>query len=71
MTNLLSAARVPKDDQVEVIKIQLIDMVWTWWIAEEERFEKPVTWEKFTESFYERFFPKTARRKMEQQFINL
>ena len=33
--------------------------------------EKPVTWEKFTESFYEQFFLKTVRREMEQQFINL
>jgi len=53
MTNLLNAARVSKDDQVEVIKIQLIDVARTWWIAEEERLEKPVPWEKFTESFYE------------------
>jgi len=33
--------------------------------------EKPITCERFYESFYERFFPKTAKREMEQQFINL
>jgi len=33
--------------------------------------EKPVAWEKFTESVYERFPPKTTRREMKQQFINL
>ena len=48
MTNLLNAARVPKDDQVEVIKIQLTDVAQTWWIAEEERLEKPIAWKKFT-----------------------
>ena len=52
MTNLLNVDRVPKDNQVEVIKIQLIDVAQTWWIAEEERLEKPVPREKFTESFY-------------------
>jgi len=61
---------VPKDNQVEVNKIELIDMAQTWWIAEEEWLEKSVAWEKLTERFYERFFPKTARREMEQQFIN-
>ena len=30
MTNLLNAARVPAEDQVEVVKVQ------TWWLAEEE-----------------------------------
>ena len=33
--------------------------------------ERPITWERFSVSFYELFFPKTARREMEQQFINL
>ena len=51
--------------------IQLADVARTWWFAEEERLEKPVTWLRFSESFYERFFPKTDRREMEQQFINL
>ena len=68
MTNLLNAARVPKDDQVELIKIKLVDVAQTWWIAQ---LEKLVPWEKFTESFYERFFPKTAKMEMEQQFNNL
>ena len=42
MTNLLNAACVPKDDQVEVIKIQLTNVARTWWIAEEEWLEKLV-----------------------------
>jgi len=71
MTNLLTAARVPKDKQVEVVKVQLTDVARTWWLAEEERLEPPIPWEQFMDSFYERFFPKTAQREMEQQFINL
>ena len=62
--NLLNAAHVPAEDQVEVVKVQLADLARTWWLAEEERL-------RFYESFYERFIPKTARREMEQQFINL
>ena len=69
-TNLLRAARVPEADQVEVIKVQLTDVARTWWLAE-ERLEEPVTLEQFTDGFYERFFSRTARREMEQQFINL
>ena len=61
MTNLLNAARVPAEDQVEVVKVQMTDVARTWWLTEEERLEKPITWERFSESFYERFFLKTAR----------
>ena len=71
MSNLLTVARVPKDEQVEVVKVQLTDVARTWWLAEEERLEPPIAWEQFMNSFYERFFPKAARREMEQQFINL
>ena len=71
MTNLLNVARVPMEDQVEVVKFQMTHVARTWWLTEEERLEKPIIWERFSESFYERFFPKTARREMEQQFINL
>ena len=70
MTNFLNAACVPKDEQVEVVKIQLTDVVRTWWLAEEERLEPRIAWE-FMNSFYERFFLKTTLRKMEQQFINM
>ena len=71
MTNLLTVARVPKDEQVEVVKVQLTDVARTCWLAEEERLEPSIAWESFMNNFYERFFPKRARRKMEQQFINL
>ena len=42
-TNLLKAARIPNENQVKVAKIQLKDMVRTWWLAEEARLEKPIT----------------------------
>ena len=56
---------------MEVVNVQMTDMAQTWWLAKEELLEKPITWERFSKSFYERFFPKNARREMEQQFINL
>jgi len=70
-TDLLNAARVPKENQVEVAKIQLKDIARTWWLAEEARLEKPVTWDTFSKSFYSRFFPATAQKDMEEQFIRL
>jgi len=70
-SDLLNAARVPKENQVEVAKIQLKDIARTWWLAEEARLEKPVTWDTFSKSFYSRFFPATAQKDMEEQFIRL
>jgi len=70
-TDLLNAARVPEENQVEVAKIQLKDIARTWWLAEEARLETPVTWDTFSKSFYSRFFPVTAQKDMEEQFIRL
>ena len=39
MTDLLKAARIPGENQVEVAKIQLKDVARTWWLAEEARLE--------------------------------
>ena len=70
-TDLLKAARVPEEDQVEVAKIQLQDVVRNWWLAKEARLDKPITWDQFSKSFYDRFFPTTAQKEMEEQFIRL
>ena len=35
------------------------------------RLEKPITWDQFSKSFYERFFFETAQKEMEEQFIRL
>jgi hypothetical protein len=69
--NLLKAARVPEADQVEIVKIQLADIARSGWLAEEARLTPPITWKKFTDGFYERFFPSTAQQDMEEEFINL
>jgi len=47
-------------------KIQLRDIARTWWLAEEARLEKPIAWDRFSESFYERFFLKTVQKEMEE-----
>jgi len=39
-TDLLKAVHIPNQNQVEVTKIQLKDVVRTWWLAEEARLEK-------------------------------
>jgi len=54
-----------------VVKVQLTDVARTWWLAEEERLKPPIAWEQFIDSFYERFFHKTAQKEMKKQFINL
>ena len=69
--DLLKVARVPEENQVEVAKIQLKDVGRTWWLAEEARLDQPITWNQFSKSFYDMFFPAMAQKKMEEQFIQL
>ena len=45
-TDLLKAAQIPNENQVEVVKIQLKDVARTWWLAEEARLERPITWDR-------------------------
>ena len=42
-TDLLKAARISDENQLEVAKIQLKDVARTWWLTEEARLEKPIT----------------------------
>ena len=51
---------------MKVAKIQLKDVARTWWMAEEARLEKPLTWGQFSKSFYERFFLVTAQKEMKE-----
>ena len=44
-TDLMKAARIPNENHVEVAKIQLKGVTKTWWLAEEARLEKPITWD--------------------------
>ena len=68
ITDLLKAARVLEKNQVEVTKIQLKDGARTWWLTEEARLDEPITWDQFSKSFYDRFFPTTAQKEMEECF---
>jgi hypothetical protein len=70
MANLLQAARVPEADQVDVVKIQFTDIARIWWLAEEARMQRPISWKQL-DSFLERFFPKTAKKEMEARFCQL
>ena len=51
--NLLKAAWIPEENQLEVAKIQLKNVARTWWLAEEARLGKPITWDQFSKSFYD------------------
>ena len=69
ITNHLKVAWVLEENQVEVAKIQQKDVARTWWLAEEARLDQPITWDQFSKRFYDRFFPTTAQKEMEEQFI--
>ena len=71
MIDLLKAARILNKNQVEVAKIQLKNVARTWWLAEEARLEKPISWDQFLKGFFETFFPATVQKEMEEQFIRL
>ena len=45
---LLKAARVPEEDQAEIAKIELKNVARNWWLAEEARLDKPITWDQFS-----------------------
>ena len=68
---LLKAVQILDENQVEVAKIQLKDVTRIWWLAEEARLKKFITWDQFSKGFYERFFPTMAQKEMEEQFIRL
>jgi len=63
--NLLIAARVSEADRVDVVKIQLSGLARTWWLAEESRLPRPVSWKTFSEVFLAKFFPDTGKAEME------
>ena len=69
---LLKAARVPEDERVDVMGIQLTDLAHIWWTNETERLGPgPIYWDVFATAFLEKFFPSTARYEMERRFITL
>jgi len=41
---MLRVACIPEENQVDVVNIQLKDVTRIWWLAEEARLEKPITW---------------------------
>ena len=64
-TDLLTAARILADNQVEVAKIQLKDVARTWWLAGSKT-GKANLLGPILEKFYDRFFPKIAQKDMEE-----
>ena len=71
MENLLEAANVPIVDYVKVVKVQLTDIARTWWLTEEAKIQVSHTWKQFSDGFFERFFPESAQKDLEEKFIAL
>lgn len=69
--SLLEAANVPAVDQVKVVKVQLTHIARARLLSEEAKLQGPITWKQFSDGFYERFFPKIAKRQMEKEFSDL
>ena len=63
---LLNAAKIPEEDRVNVVSIQLTDITHIWWTAEMERLAPPISWKTFSESFFVKLFPTTAKVEMER-----
>ena len=50
-TELLKAAMISHENQVEMVKIQLNDVARTWWLAEKAGLERAISWDQFSKSF--------------------
>ena len=66
MVDLLTAARIPEANKMEVIKLQLKDVAKSWWLAEAATLQGDITWDQFSKGFLDRFFPQTANKDMEE-----
>ena len=62
----MKAAQISDTKQVKEAKIQLKDVTKIWLLPKKVRLEKPITWDQFSKSFYERFFPLTAQKEMKK-----
>ena len=58
----MRAVLTPDEDKVEVAMIQLKDVARTWWLVEEAKLKKPITWDQLSKNFYEGFFPNNIKR---------
>ena len=48
------------------------DSALDWWqLTERQEGNAPITWERFEELFYEKYFPLSVRREKECEFMNL
>jgi len=66
MEQLLNVAKIPEEDQVDVVSIQLTNIAHIWWTGEMKTLTSPISWKTFSESFLVKFFPMTAKAEMER-----
>ncbi|WMV25292.1 hypothetical protein MTR67_018677 [Solanum verrucosum] len=66
--------QVTGNDRVELASYQLKDVAHIWYTQCKETMgadATPITWECFSETFLERFFPRELREEKAQEFMNL
>lgn len=71
MKTLLKAARIPKENRVEVMYIQLTNVARICWQAKEVRHQELLILETFVVAFHARFFHASAKREMRKKFLEL
>ncbi|XP_017233498.1 uncharacterized protein LOC108207573 [Daucus carota subsp. sativus] len=66
------------EQKVSLASYQLQGSAYDWWLMKKRRVDgneeeaaQPYTWETFTESFKDKYFPRTIRAKLERDFIRL
>ncbi|WMV41725.1 hypothetical protein MTR67_035110 [Solanum verrucosum] len=66
--------QVTRNDRVELASYQLKDVAHIWYTQWKENmgtYAAPITWDCFSETFLDRFFPRELREVKAQEFMNL
>ena len=66
-----SAGNVPDESKMPLAEFQLKEHAHDWWSTEKLNLREQVTWERFKEMFYEKYFPSSTRDKMLGQLLSL
>ncbi|WMV59600.1 hypothetical protein MTR67_052985, partial [Solanum verrucosum] len=71
---IFGVMKVTDNDRVELASYQLKDVAHIWytqWKENKVTDATPITWECFSETFLDRFFPRELREAKAQEFMNL
>ena len=69
---VFSVCHPTEADKVSFAAYRLKDSALDWWqLVERQEGNAPITWERFEEVFYEKYFPLIVRREKEREFLKL